>query len=397
MAIYIMKCIKLFGNLAQQPHSNPCLALGALVVAMVTSIPVHASYCNFEDQVGPEYEFGFVSAYNRFTNEADAKLASSYPLLQYEKGGAITQEFAYGRHLKILGTQYYKHSTVNPETRQQDVTRYYQGILDNCETIRVVVPEFKPEFARYFNPRDNRLDGAFNFDLEQNYFNMYSVAAVRKLKSHIGKPIYYGFTFEMPNAVTKLDIDDQFPLQAYHRYTLVDVLQQPLLLDGQEPSQITLELMDGKRVMLAPYLPRYVSYNDPLKSRYVNAKHVSAILAHQIVEGMTISEIILSLGRPDLVRNSDVVAKNAALGPYEKSDDFPYGGLSPEFPFGYDQLVGHYSYLYYPTLLGKYPVVVNTEGEYNSKDQYPQISSNLYLNHDAVSVKHAEQIFGIRP
>ncbi len=314
------------------------LALGALTSS------AFASECNYKALRGLEFEAGKVSAKDKFNNRVAGVDQDSYSyLFDRYQSKQLRESDIYARDLKIDTTRFVVKSEEDPNLPgTMRHYRVYSGVLDNCKSLEVVIPEFN-EFASIFDKTNDDRDGYFPFRQLQSELQLIHNPDLKKAEDHVGKVVYvvgagsdgintavYGTTkaetkeipYNQPLKVEKID----YSLNSGH---------------GLQESQFSfvVRLKDGERVNV-PFDVNRIVYSDPLKSPLVRKAHHASIKTSEINYGMNKVEVFLSLGSPDRVQynyqfdrteNAKVIRFNPykLFNPSLKYDlSHPIGGLS---------------------------------------------------------------------
>ncbi len=321
------------------------------VLITVLSSPAMANFCDFKNIDGLEFEVGTVNKLTKFNNYAENKSRDSYEFLMREDSKTpLSQSFAYGRNLKVTDSINfdYLYSTDKENIKNKIKSRSYNAVLDSCEKIKIVVPETHASFKRYFNVNDHSLDGSFPFIQEQATLGLIFLSDMSKVEKHVGKNVYVlnyknskfvGMLNNDPNIL--LDIDGLTP------YKLKSVDYDYVSLPGFKSGQFGMILEIDGRDLRVPFIKDRISLYNPFNSKKINKNNVDNIKEGKLKYGMNMHEVLLSLGQPDYVRDHKTL-RNTHLGSeYEKSDYFPYGGLSQDHPFGFDvEVKGNQSWFY---------------------------------------------------
>ncbi|MCX8796501.1 MULTISPECIES: hypothetical protein [Vibrio] len=319
----------------------------ALAIGVISS-SAFASECNYKVIRGLEFEAGNVSAELKFNNRMNNLPQDSYSYL-YERyqETPLTESDVYGRDLKIDTTRFISKTDEDPnEPGKLRHYRVYSGVLDNCKSIEVVIPEFG-NFASVFDKNNDDRDGVFPFRQMQSQLQLIHNSDLRTAEEHVGKAIYVLGRGADKTNTSVYGTNSSDTIRIPHNQPLkVEKIDYSLNTGyGLDESQFSfvVRLNDGERVNV-PFDINRIVYKDPLKSPLVHKAHHSSIKTSEINYGMNKVEVFLSLGAPERVEYNYQFDRTE----HSKSTRFnPYKLFDPSAKYDLSQPIGGTSTWYY--------------------------------------------------
>jgi hypothetical protein len=354
-------------------------ALFFFAAAAFSSVTV-ASECNFDEQKGMDFQFDHIADFDRFSIRNDSGHRLAYPDWFYRPDGHEFVDYRefFRRHAKLQTNDFLrKNEPVEGFADKTTPVRYYKALVENCMTVWVRIDENNPEFSRYFNIQDHKLDGNVPWLWEENTLNIRIKGQYQNLRNHVGKTVV-----SIP--VTDNTILPAYPIASntlhavpeFAKFTLDSVRDNAFSVAGHLRSPYSLYVTDAEGTKWRlPWDPEYLSLGNPFNK--ISLSHgidSSDILKSQLVFGMSKSEVRLAWGAPHLERNHPVIRDNVTGMQFVKNENYLHDGFQklPEdrtFPSEDGELIGERTWWFYPNRL--------ESGQYLAFDRNGKLSQSV--------------------
>lgn len=353
------------------------LVIGAMIFASFQSF---ATTCNFKALDGELFEFGQISPYTTYKNEASfSRSADAYShYVEKDKVTPLTVSQYYGREYKVLDVPFEIVQRANSDNPlKTHNVRYYNAVADNCNKFFIEVDEHDPKFVQYFNVKNHVLDGGFPFIVEQAALESIHLPTITKAESHIGKKIYFLNHESNADIPLKPVVSQDALVNASNLtgYVVESIDYEAFDINGKYVSEfgLVVKAADGEKYR-APFIKDRVAWNDPTKAKGIRTKYVPFIKNGEIAYGMNAKEITLAWGVPQIVKYEGVYSNPLNNTEFVKSVLWPYGGRGASFPMDYTVYSGKMQKWFYPSKL--------LDGEYLKLDQDGVMRK--YMQHENV-------------
>lgn len=337
-----------------------------------------AEECSFHQMSGLDFQFDHLANYDQFIVRDRASNKAVYPDWFYDQSGQAHAEYDkfFRRHAKLQTDSFLRKDEPVPGFANKTTpVRYYKATVENCESLWVRIDENNPEFSRYFNVKDHKVDGDIPWLWEENTLNIRLTDQYDMLQKHVGKKV-------LTIPVTDNTIIPAYPagsttlmaVPEFAEFTLDAVMDNAFSVKGHLRSPYSLYVTDaeGSQWRL-PWDPEYVSVGGTMEA-IKRSEYSKDILSGSLVYGMSKDEVKLAWGAPHIERVHPILKDNATGREFIKNENFLHDGLQklPEdrvFPADNGKKVGQQTWWFYPKRL--------EERQYLAFDRHGKLKKSL--------------------
>ncbi|WP_025562820.1 hypothetical protein [Psychromonas sp. SP041] len=297
----------------------------SLVPLFASASPVLNS-CDYLGDSGREFTFlqsdPSLSFKNRMTE-------NTYPFIVSDKfhGNKLNVAKYEYRHAKLNDKSFFRRTELSSNGVEEPV-RYYNALVDNCDTVWFKVNESSGPAEKYMDSENDNVTGRVPWDRLEDELSIRFTDTFFKIKKHIGK-----FITAMPASSGEklrgksLDIQQWVDIDDFEKLKVLNVLASDFVYEGRRlgSTQIKVSNESGSEFYV-PWNIEKLYLGNPFNKKEIRSKFYGDIKRGNIRFGMNYDEVTMTWGEPDFIKDLPLY-KRSDHRMFVKDVSYPYGDV----------------------------------------------------------------------